>query len=159
MLDSLRQLKYHKEFRIKPPAWSCDILDMLEKTVARINIAETEPSSGTDAKEHFKFLSELGTGLWRMRKSIVPEGSSEPAEENRRTFRHLESVWDALSEQGVEIKNHTGDVVVGGEALKIIAFQPTSGLIRDQVIETIRPTIYYRGKMIQTGEVIVGKPE
>lgn len=159
MFDSLRQLKYPREFRINPPVWSGEMADIIEKAAVLVKNIGSAPSAGTDDKELFCFLSKLGTGLWRIRKSIIPEGGSEPAEENRRVFRHLESVWDALSDQGVEIRDHTGEKIMGGEALKIISFQPTPGLVRDQVIETIRPTIYYKEKMIQIGEVIVGKPE
>jgi len=44
-------------------------------------------------------------------------------------------------------------------SLKVISFQPTPGLGRERVIETIKPTIYFKGKAIQMGEVIVGRPE
>jgi hypothetical protein len=44
-------------------------------------------------------------------------------------------------------------------SLKVLCFQPTPGLRRERVIETIKPTIYFKGKTIQMGEVIVGKPE
>jgi hypothetical protein len=44
-------------------------------------------------------------------------------------------------------------------SLKVVAFQPTPGIGRERVIETIKPTIYFKGKAIQMGEVIVGRPD
>jgi hypothetical protein len=40
-----------------------------------------------------------------------------------------------------------------------MSFQPTVGLTRDMIIETIKPTIYFKDNLVQTGEVIVGTPE
>jgi hypothetical protein len=112
-------------------------------------------------REHFRFLADVGTGLWRLRQKMVQPGTDRPLEEMRRAFRHLESVWDALTQAGMEIRDHTGEPVPEGGvyALKTVAFQPTPGISREKVIETIKPSIYYKDQMIQMGEVIVGTPE
>jgi hypothetical protein len=56
------------------------------------------------------------------------------------------------------VKNHTGDAYDTGMALRVIAFEPTAELAQEQIIETIKPTIYYNGKIARMGEVIVGTP-
>jgi hypothetical protein len=68
-------------------------------------------------------------------------------------------VWDALKENGLEIQDHTGDPYDSGQSLKAPAFEPTPGLKEETVIDTIKPSIYLDGKMIQMGEVVVGIPE
>ena len=86
--------------------------------------------------------------------------TGQPLEAMRRVYRHLESMWDAFGDSGIKIQDHDGEAVPEGGiyALNVIAFQPTAGLERQQVIETIKPTIYYKERMIQRGEVIVGTP-
>ena len=64
-----------------------------------------------------------------------------------------------MAGRGIEIKDHTGKTVDAGDALNIVAYQPSVDLTRNTVIETLRPTIYFKEKIIQNGEVIVGKPE
>jgi len=40
----------------------------------------------------------------------------------------------------------------------VIATQPTAGLARERVTETLKPTIYWNGTIIQTGEVVIATP-
>ena len=63
------------------------------------------------------------------------------------------------TEAGIEIQDHTGDPWDHRRSIKAIAYQPTAGLQREVVIETLRPTVYYKTSHIQMGEVIVGTPE
>ena len=109
--------------------------------------------------EHALFLAELGTGLWRLRQRMVQPGTGDPSEQLRWAYRHFEAVWDVLTQAGVEVQDHTGAPFDPGMALKVIAFQPTTGIEREMVTETIRPSMYYKGRSIQMGEVIVGTPE
>lgn len=120
----------------------------------------SQPSSAAAAdRDHTRFLAELGTGLWRLRRSMVQPGSGDPSEEMRRAYRHFEAVWDVLTQAGVEVQDHTGAPFHPGMSLKVIAFQPAAGIERESVTETIRPSVYYNGASIQMGEVIVGTPE
>jgi hypothetical protein len=45
-----------------------------------------------------------------------------------------------------------------GLPVKVLSFQPTPGLDRDTVIETVRPTVIWKDRLLQSGEVIVGTP-
>jgi hypothetical protein len=40
--------------------------------------------------------------------------------------------------------------------VSVIAYEPLPDLQRNTIIETIKPTVFYRGKPIQIAEVIVG---
>jgi hypothetical protein len=59
----------------------------------------------------------------------------------------------------VKIQNHTSEPFDSGQSLEVIAFQPTAGISRDVVVETIRPTVYLKGIRIQMGQVVVATPE
>jgi hypothetical protein len=41
----------------------------------------------------------------------------------------------------------------------VLAHQPTGGIGREEVVETVKPSVYLRGVMIQMGDVVVGVPE
>ena len=154
MRSTIRQLKYPKEFRIQAPTWSGDIRVLLHEVADLLRM----PQKGTGGLDR-KAIADLGTGLWRLRLKMITPDTGRPLEEMRRAYRHFESVWDALNSEGVKIYDHTGQAYEPGRALQVISFQPTSGLSRDMIIETIKPTIYLNDDLIQTGEVIVGTPE
>ena len=117
--------------------------------------------SGNLAGELIDLLAEVGTGLWRLRLKMLSPGTKEPSEENRRSFKQLESILDTVREAGLQIRDHTGEAVPRGGVytLKALAYEPTSGLAIERVTETIKPTIYFKDRLIQVGEVIIGTPE
>jgi hypothetical protein len=163
LLAGLRQLRYPKEFRIGAPIWSPDLLLALEKLAQRPVSDQKAPApqqmeAPRVSNEHIRFLAEIGTGLWRLRQKMVKPGTGQPLEEMRRAYRHFEATWDVLRQAGIEIQDHTGASYDPGMALKVITFEPTLGITREKVTETIKPTIYFKTQPIQVGEVIVGTP-
>ncbi len=156
VLETLRQLQHPKEFRIEAAElWSgvAALLEALNQPV--VSSARVPDANGAQAR----MMADVGTGLWRLRQKMLKPGSTQPLEEMRKPYRHLESVWDALGQAGVEIHDYTDRPFDQGLSLKVIAYQPTPGLSRQRIIETIKPSIYLRGDMLQIGEVIVGTPE
>lgn len=59
---------------------------------------------------------------------------------------------------GLEVKDHTGDAFDYGLPLKVVTTQPTPGITREMVVETIKPTIYWERQIIQAGEVVIATP-
>lgn len=92
--------------------------------------------------EQIALLAELATDVWSLRSN--PE---------------VEDVLAFLSANGIEIQDHTGNAFDSGQALRVLAFQPTPGVQREVVQETLKPTIYFKGRHVQMGEVIVASPE
>jgi hypothetical protein len=102
-------------------------------------------------------IAELATGVWRLLHRLEPEEeAASPV--LRRVRRDVESLWDRLQQAGVDVLDHTGQAYHPGDSVKVIAFQPVVGNQAERVIETLRPTVYYRGQWIQMGEVIVANP-
>lgn len=187
-LSSLRQILFPREFRITRSAWSLELTERMAKSieasirasVAAARAAEAAakaqeqaarrqlesppiPDISATLQERLKFLADVGTGLWRMRRNMVPPGTSRlldarPLEEMRKPFRWLVSTWDTLKESGLEIQDHTGDRYISGQSLKA-HFETAPDLHEDTIIDTIKPTIYFDGKIIQMGEVVVGTPD
>lgn len=150
MFSTLRQLKYPKEFRIASPVWPQDLWESTEQIVSLIG------SPPQEEKGMIRLLKEIGTGLWRIRNRL--SGEANPSMEIRGALRFLETTWDALAQYGLEIHDHTDEIVTGGESFRVIATESSECVVRNQVIETIKPTLFFNGTMIQLGEVIVGTP-
>jgi hypothetical protein len=101
------------------------------------------------------FLVDLGTGVWRIRRKI--ERLARMPKEIRDALYSLESMWMSMSEGGVEIVDHIGTIPSKREA-KVVEIREIPNLVREQVIDAIKPTILLRGEVVQLGEVIIGKP-
>jgi hypothetical protein len=104
-------------------------------------------------------LADLATGLWRLRRRFLDPATAEPMDEMRRAHRDVEALWQRLMEETIEIQDHTGHPYDPSLSLRVAAFQPTAGLEKDCVLETLKPTVYHHQQRIQVGEVIVGIPE
>jgi hypothetical protein len=160
MRAALRQLRFPREFRIGPPVWNTDGLSALEQGMLLLKEQGFDkPSTPSEDKALQKLLRDIATGLWRIRQKMVKPGTTEPLADMQKAYRHLQSTWDVLTEAGVEIQDHTGSLYNPGLSLNVIAHQPTHGITREKIIETIKPSVYLNSVVIQLGEVIVGIPE
>jgi hypothetical protein len=157
-LSAIRQLLFPREFRIAASQWPVSLEQSLLR-LARFDESAPRLQGPAFGEDELRLLADIGTGLWRLKQRMVKPGTSQPLDEMHRPFRHLESVWDALIQGGAEIRDHTDEPFDPGLSLKVVSYQPTPGLGRERVIETIKPTIYFKGTPIQMGEVIVGRPE
>ena len=105
-----------------------------------------------------KGMADIATNVWKAKTKMIDSGSGEVRDEMKRVYRHIESVLESLHEMGLEVKDHTGDAFDYGLPLKVITTQPTQGISRECVIETIKPTIYWQQQIIQMGEVVIATP-
>jgi hypothetical protein len=103
-------------------------------------------------------LAVIVTNAWKARAKMLHGDTGEPREDMRRVYRHIETIFDAFHQMGLQIKDHTGEAFDYGLPLAVIAAQPTTGMAKERVIETIKPTIYWNGTIIQTGEVVIATP-
>lgn len=122
-----------------------------------LNIGNETNKTEEDLK---KALSEVSNHIWRLKKRMVDD-SGEPKDETKRLFRHVQAALDDLNNAGIEIKEFNGQIIPenGVLSLRVLAYQPTNGIIQDQVIETVKPGIFYYGETIQHAEVIIGIPQ
>jgi hypothetical protein len=164
LVGSVRQWFFPKEFRIAaplwPPEWKAVRDRWLEQSAARFTAPKnTDGKSGGKViatEETVRLLADLATGIWRLRQRFA---AHPPQDELRRATRDLDSLWDALTQAGVEVQDHNNALYDAGQSLRVVAFQPTPGIDRERIVETIKPTVYYQSQWIQMGEVIVGTPE
>lgn len=157
LLRNVRQWRYPREFRIAAPAWDEEIQPQLQRLIDALS-TPVPPPVVFDEESYARVLADIATELWRLRDKMRQPGTDQPLAEMRRAYRSFESAWDALMEAGVTIEEHTNSLFVAGLSLRVLAFQPTPGIARETVIQTLRPSVYYKQQLIQAGEVIVGTP-
>ncbi len=146
-------LFFPNDFRITRP-------EQIDLSKTLINISKpTVPKQALASKnndEIIEMAKDLGTLIWRIRRRLQsPEIT--PKITNKISL-DMDSVLATLTNNGIDIKDHTGDDYYDGMALHVIASQPLNSLDNKKIIETLRPTIYYQNKIVQRGEVIVGIP-
>ena len=103
-------------------------------------------------------LAEVATNTWKATQRLSRVRMTIPEADGDRLARHLEAIEDCLSKAEFEVKDHTGKPFDYGQSLKVVASQPKNGIEREAVAETIRPTIYWKGVLVQQGEVIIDVP-
>ena len=106
-----------------------------------------------------KAFATIATNAWRAKTKMVDSDTGEAKEEMKRVYRHIEAIFEALKQIGVETIDPVGRVYDTGMALKVVAFEPTPGLSHEEIKETIKPSVAWQGRLIQIGEVIVGTPQ
>ena len=97
-----------------------------------------------------KPLAVVATNAWRAKNKMTDPGTGEPLEEMRRAYRFVENILTALGDAGVRVLDFT--------AVKVVSFTRVPGLSRQEVTETIRPSVFWQDQLLQTGEVIVEGP-
>lgn len=152
----INQLQYPKEFRILPVEMPFDALKQMEEILTNLAKSKnTENKASVGLVINNDFLAEVSVGAWRLKKKMVDSKTGEPLNEMSRAYRHLESVFITLKNEGIEIQDHDGQPFDPGMMLKVLAYQPTPGIEKEYVLETIKPSVYLKGELILMGEVIV----
>jgi hypothetical protein len=170
MMEWLRQQRQPREFRIPPPQWPPALADQLAQ-VAQALAEATPPrelpeppvvdhpleapraTAGLDDRQ----LGAVATRLLLLKRLL--DRADDLSGPTTRARRHVEAIWDALVDGGVEIIDHTDQPYIAGMKLKVHSWQPTPGLTQEMIAETTKPSVYLHGELIQLGEVHVAVPE
>jgi hypothetical protein len=156
-------MKQPDEFKI-PPAEFPDGNKIIEKLLRVQKATLAECKGGDDEVRHavppivIKAMADIATNVWKAKTKMLDSGSGEVREGMKRVYRHIDGVLESFQEIGLEVKDHTGDAFDYGLPLKVITTQPTQGITRESVIETVKPTIYWHKQIIQMGEVVIATP-
>jgi hypothetical protein len=91
----------------------------------------------------------IATDLWRARR----RAGAHPA-----LARALDSLGERLTRAGVEVQDHDGLRVDAGTALDVVAWEPRPDVEPDVVVETVVPSVYVAGRLVQIGQVVLARP-
>lgn len=103
--------------------------------------------------------ADITNAVWALQQKSHDPATNEIKDEFKPLSRHVERLAECLTEIGIEAQSHTNQPFDSGQSLDVIAFQPTAGIAREVVLETIRPSVYLKGRRIQVGQVIVATPQ
>lgn len=127
------------------------------KLISRENVFEK-----SELTFFMDFISSLAIEIWRLEKRCKKAKGGMPKDEKSWIISivdQIQRIKDILKKQEVEICEHTGTAYNDGLSLKVLHIEEIDGLPEGkmQIIETIKPSVYLKGKVIFLGEVIVGK--
>lgn len=157
-----KKTKHSSKINIKLPA---RIFGKMKIKPSNLQITSKQKAAACEVRDCelpklIALLADVATGIWRIENKFSDVDIDGLPDEIKKAHRHHESICDMLKNAKVEIRNHTGEKFPqGNPALKVVAFQPTPSVQYEVIAETIKPTIYYNGRLIQKGQVIVETPQ
>ena len=155
-VTNLKQLLlFPNEFRL--PTSDYTMVSFLSLKPFNNGLDSVESKIEISDEQVFDMIKDIGTLTWRAQKRLS-EMSLE-GKEYAKLSRDLEYSITSLKQAGFDIKDFTGQDYIAGMAVSVIASQTDETLIRARIIETLKPTIYYKGKIIQIGDVVIGTPK
>ena len=116
----------------------------------------TDPTEAS--QDYLRTLVSIATNTWRAKTKMVDPATGEIREELKRVGRHIEAIYRNLAEAGIVIRDHTGEAYDEGQPMKVIASKPTSGQGKKRVSETLLPSIFWRDRLVQNGEIEIAIP-
>ena len=127
------------------------------KLISRDNVFED-----SELTFFIDFVSSLAIEIWRLEKRVQREKEDMEKGENSGftlIVDQMQRIKDVFKKQEIEICEHTGETYNDGLSLKVLHVVEMDGipLGKMQIIETVKPSVYLKGKIIFPGEVIVGK--
>jgi hypothetical protein len=150
----LRQRRQYRAFRIDEPRWTEEQCRELDQVIALLGEADPPVEAGTELDE--KALAEAATNLWRAQQKLAQLGSGST--QSRQASRYLRSCAEALTDAGLVVQDHDGDPFHAGRSVEVLVYQDDPTVSAETIVETVRPSVYYRDRRIQMGQVIVGCP-
>jgi len=110
-----------------------------------------------------KAIVNIATCAWRMRLKIMDslgEAREELTKDDiKKIKKYTESIFDSLFNIEIVVKDRIGEVFDYGLPEKVVTTLPQPGLSIERIIETLRPTIYWRSQIAQVGEVVIATPQ
>ncbi|MCK5305820.1 MAG: hypothetical protein KAJ66_01660 [Candidatus Omnitrophica bacterium] len=117
------------------------------------------PENAHDASElisSIELISLFAIEMWRLDKRISK--ASENAIDNS-IVDQIRRIKDIFKKQDIEIVEHANTDYNDGMSVKVLHVEEVDNLPygKMNMLETVKPSVYFKGKIISHGEVIVGK--
>ena len=135
-----------------------DTLQGIHFMIATFQEKENTDQAG-ELNELIQLIGDLCVGLWRINKRIAYLRNNDLDKDIQILNRPVQNTVDRALQAGIEIKDYSNTPYIDGMIERVVAFEPTKGILRETILETIKPSIYYKENLIHHGEIIVGTPE
>lgn len=107
--------------------------------------------------ETTRFIKKVANNVWKLRGKMLDEDGN-PKDHFDRVYRFVEALDDSLKEIDVSIKSHDGEAYDTGMAVNVVAWEKREGATREEIVETIKPTIRLGDRLLQWADVIAVTP-
>ena len=158
-LDGARQMMHPAPFRIKQ---SLDLVTIVAGVMPapKHGTAVSRPRKELDADSRhlLHVIASVATAVWRMKTKLEAESKAELPAELRHLPRHVQAAWDALTSGEIEIRDHKGDRYDPGMAVHPVTYSPDSSVPPNTIVETLKPTVFWKDVLIQRADVILASP-
>jgi hypothetical protein len=158
----IKSLKRGDPFAIPPADWpnENEVAETISGMASIQRPDRDTPTSpgGEFSLAHKKALVSIANNLWRAKKRVLDPETGEVREEMKRVDRHLDAIRRDLEGIGLTVRDHTNDVYDEGQPMMVIATKPTAGLDKKRVSETLLPSIFWNGRLVQNGEIEIATP-
>lgn len=170
IMKSKRRTKFLKKLKRKdPPAipsaeWphEKELTEIVSSLVDnKLPVREVQATQRADAEvpaAHLKALVSIATNAWRAKTKMLNAATGEVREDMKRVDRHIEAIYRNLAELGIVIRDHTRDAYDEGQPMRVIANKVTPELERKRVSETLLPSIFWKNRLVQNGEIEIETP-
>jgi hypothetical protein len=103
-------------------------------------------------------LAALAIEVWRLKARLSRLGEALPAKELRPLESGTAKMEEALAGAGIQVDDPQGRPYHDGDPLEVLVFEPSPGLSRPTVLQTVKPAVLSFGKVHKRAEVVVGTP-
>ena len=94
---------------------------------------------------------------WRLKKRL--EQTSEESAESKILQRHVSGIISTLGSIGFVARDREGEKYDYGLPEKVVVAEKRPGISGEMVAETIRPSVFYKDRLIRAGEIVIAVPE
>ena len=128
-----------------------------------VKVVSKEMFSMMSNMEHSgEFAIDMAKEIWRLEKYMEKVRGmiiKEPEDKSNTIFDQMQRIKDVFKKYDIEVRDHTGEKHSDGMSVKVLHIEESNELPSGQleIIETIQPSIYIKGKIASHGEVIVRK--
>lgn len=120
-------------------------------------ISAENAQDASDFQLSIELISSLAIEMWRLDKRIENANNTQSLDSS--IIDQMQRIRDIFRKQEIEIREHTGADYNDGMSIKALHFEEVDNIPagKMKVLETVKPSIYFKGKIISHGEVLVGK--
>lgn len=114
----------------------------------------------TELFSAINLISSFAIEIWRLEKRLsniaIPQDSQIDLSP---TFDQIQRIKDIFQKEEVEVKDYTNENYNDGMSLKVLHFENDKNLSKGtmKIMETVKPTVVFKGQIISHGEVVVAK--
>jgi len=148
---SLRQYRYPKVFRIHPESSLATMVEIESSLSAIAAELASDPKTSTQDADTKKVLGQLAIYAWRVQQNAQRD-------KQEKIQRHVGRLIDTLSAYGITLLDKVGEAYDPGMAMEVLSSEPTLGITRPTILETIQPMVLLHDQVLQVAQVIVGVP-